>query len=148
MVDFCFPDRESEEFVVKNVKGGDGTCDIFLMLGVHFPLGKPFAPIAPRPGRKDAHFYDDSYVSGKKEDVAGAGPGSSLSWDALGNPIQGISDHVALFSLLFGDGGMSIEQRRQLLNRKRSVLDAVRTDAKDVAGVVDAKDLQKVDEYL
>ena len=81
-------------------------------------------------------------------DATGCGPGASLSWDSMGNPIQGIADQVALFSLLFGDGGMTIEQRRHLLNRKRSVLDAVRADAKSVSGLVSSRDKQKVDEYF
>lgn len=92
--------------------------------------------------------YQSIVLTGHEKDVTGAGPGASLSWDVMGNPIQGMSDHVALFSSLFGDGGMSIEQRRKLLNRKRSVLDAVRSDAKSVSNTVNATDRQKVDEYF
>lgn len=92
--------------------------------------------------------YASLALTGPDGDIAGCGPGSSLSWDSMGNPIQGIADHVALFSLLFGDGGMSIEQRRHLLNRKRSVLDAVRTNAKSISGIVSSRDRQKVDEYF
>ena len=43
---------------------------------------------------------------------------------------------------------MSVEQRRHLLNRKRSILDAVRADAKSVSRQVNATDRQKVDEYF
>ncbi len=92
--------------------------------------------------------YASLALSGTDDDVQGAGPGSSLSWDALGNPIQGISDPVALFSQLFGDGGMSLEERRLLLDRKRSVLDAVRSDATGVFGEVGKRDKEKVDEYF
>ena len=92
--------------------------------------------------------YPSIILTGHEKDVTGAGPGASLSWDKMGNPIQGISDHVALFSSLFGDGGMSVEQRRHLLNRKRSVLDAVRADAKSVSRSVNSEDRQKVDEYF
>ncbi len=92
--------------------------------------------------------YSSLALTGTDDDIAGCGPGSSLSWDSMGNPIQGVADHVALFSLLFGDGGMSIEQRRHLLNRKRSVLDAVRTNAKNISGIVSSRDKQKVDEYF
>lgn len=81
-------------------------------------------------------------------DITGSGPGASLSWDDRGNPIQGISDHVELFDLLFGNRGLSLDQRRHLLNRKRSVLDAVRADAKSLSPVISSRDREKVDEYF
>lgn len=92
--------------------------------------------------------YASLALSGADGDVSGAGPGTSLSWDALGNPIQGITDHVTLFSQLFGDGGMTVAQRQQLLDRKRSVLDAISADAKSVSAQVGARDKEKVDEYF
>lgn len=70
-----------------------------------------------------------------------------MAWDQMGNPIQGVSDHVALFSHLFGDGGMTVEQRRHLINRKRSVLDAVNNDAMAVERAVSKNDRRKVKEY-
>ncbi len=87
-------------------------------------------------------------LTGASGDVAGAGPGASLAWDTQGNPIQGISNHVALFSKLFGDGGLTIEQRRHLIDQNRSVLDAVATDAKSVMGQVSTNDQRKVNEYF
>ncbi len=92
--------------------------------------------------------YASLALTGTEQDVTGAGPGTSLSWDELGNPVQGISDQVALFSQLFGDGGMTPAERRHHLNRHRSVLDAVRADAKSVSGVVGTRDREKVDEYF
>ncbi len=91
--------------------------------------------------------YASIALSGSDNDVTGAGPGASMAWDKMGNPIQGISDHVQLFSRLFGDGGMSIEQRQHLLNRKRSVLDAVMTDVMAVGRSASVRDRQKVKEY-
>jgi hypothetical protein len=96
---------------------------------------------------KDVRF-ESLALSGTEQDVTGAGPGTSLSWDELGNPVQGISDQVALFSQLFGDGGMTLAERRHHLIRQRSVLDAVRADAKGVSGIVSARDREKVDEYF
>ena len=95
---------------------------------------------------KDVRFPSLA-LTGSSSDVAGAGPGASLAWDRQGNPIQGLSDHVALFSRLFGDGGLSIEQRRQLIDQKRSVLDAVNVDAQAVRRLVSANDRRKVSEY-
>ena len=86
-------------------------------------------------------------LTGASDDVAGAGPGASLAWDALGNPIQGISDHLVLFSKLFGDGGMTIEQRRHLINQNRSVLDTICADAKSLERNLSANDKRKLNEY-
>ena len=79
---------------------------------------------------------------------SGYGPGASLSWDAEGNPIHGEADHVVLFDRIFGDGGLSIERRRQLLGQKQSVLDAVRHDARAVQRRVNATDRDKIEEYF
>jgi hypothetical protein len=92
--------------------------------------------------------YASLELTGASDDVAGAGLGASMAWDQKGNPIQGESNHVELFSRLFGDGGMTVEQRHHLLNRKRSILDAVRTDAKSVSQAVDLEDRQKVEQYF
>lgn len=91
--------------------------------------------------------YRSLVLTGTDADVTGAGPGASMSWDEMGNPIQGIADHVSLFSSLFGDGGMSIEERRDLLNRKQRVLDAVRCDVISVERFVSVDDRRKVKEY-
>lgn len=98
-----------------------------------------------------AHLGKDTrfpFLALTAPDPGGAGPGSSLAWDQKGNPIQGVSDHVALFSQLFSDGGMSIEQRRHLLNRKRSILDAVNTDTRHINRIVGAEDRPKLEQYF
>jgi hypothetical protein len=78
----------------------------------------------------------------------GYGPGSSLSWDALANSIEGIIDPVDLYSELFGDGGMTIAERKVQIAHKRSVLDAIHSDAKGISRVVGKRDKEKMDEYF
>ena len=87
-------------------------------------------------------------LSGDSEDLAGCGPGSSLAWDAFGNPVHGESDPVRIFSQLFGDGGMTLDQQRRQLQRDQSVLDTVTSDAKSVANQVSREDKQKLEEYF
>ncbi len=87
-------------------------------------------------------------LSADSKDVAGCGPGSSLAWDAFGNPVFGESDPVRIFSQLFGDGGMTLEQQRRQLKRGQSVLDIVASDAKSIANQVSREDKQKLEEYF
>lgn len=87
-------------------------------------------------------------LTGDSKDVAGCGPGSSLAWDAYGNPVHGESDPVRVFSELFGDGGMTLDQQRRMLARDQSVLDAVTSDAKSVANRVGREDKEKLEEYF
>ncbi len=96
---------------------------------------------------KDVRFPSLA-LSQTKSGPAGYGPGSSLSWDALGNSIEGIVDPVALCSELFGDGGMTLAERKVQLARKRSVLDAVHSDAKGISRIVGKRDKEKMDEYF
>lgn len=87
-------------------------------------------------------------LSADSEDVAGCGPGSSLAWDAFGHPVHGESDPVRIFSQLFGDGGMTLDQQRRQLRRDQSVLDVVTSDAKFVAKQVSREDKHKLEEYF
>jgi hypothetical protein len=96
---------------------------------------------------KDLRFPSMT-LSADPKDVTGVGPGSSLAWDAFGNPVYGESDPVRVFSELFGDGGMTPEQRHQQLRREQSVLDAVADDAKSIARLVGREDKQKLEEYF
>lgn len=77
----------------------------------------------------------------------GTGPGLSLSWDQAGKPLPGIMDPLELFNMLFGDGKMSVEERKYLISKKRSVLDAVRAESKSIEKSISKTDKDKLDEY-
>ena len=87
-------------------------------------------------------------LSGNPATIEGCGPGASMSWDAQGNSIQGESNHVAFFQRLFGGHGVSLEERRQLLESERSVLDVIRLDAQSISKRVGVEDRDKLDEYF
>jgi hypothetical protein len=78
----------------------------------------------------------------------GHGPGLSLAWDRRGKPIAGFNSPVIAFHKLFSPDDMPLAQRQQMLAKKRSVLDAVRADAKSLERGLNATDADKLDEYL
>lgn len=83
-------------------------------------------------------------------DVAnsGHGPGLSLAWDARGKPIAGLDNPVLAYHRLFSSDTIPLEQRQALIAEKRSVLDAVLTDARDLQRCLTKTDTDKLDEYF
>ena len=78
----------------------------------------------------------------------GLGPGLSLAWDAKGTPIAGEMDPIDVFNKLFGDGGLSLEQRRKQILEEKSILDSVYEDIRSIHKVVSKNDKNKINEYL
>ena len=79
---------------------------------------------------------------------SGHGPGLSLAWNRQGKPVAGLDNPVAAYHKLFSDGKTPLAERQLLLNRKRSILDAVMEDAKDVGRGLGRQDADKLSEYL
>ena len=84
------------------------------------------------------------------EDVvtSGHGPGLSLAWDARGKPISGLDNPVSAFHRMFSADSLPLEQRQAKLAQRRSVLDAVLSDAKRVERRLNRNDSDKLDEYF
>lgn len=82
-------------------------------------------------------------------DVAnsGHGPGLSLAWDVRGKPMAGLENPVAAFHRLFSNDTTPLSERQAMLAQKRSVLDAVREDARRVQQGLTKTDIDKLDEY-
>jgi len=78
----------------------------------------------------------------------GHGPGLSLAWDAHGKPLSALDDPVLAYHRLFSDDTMPLAQRQAMLAEKRSVLDAVFTDAQQVQRGLNKTDTDKLDEYF
>ena len=78
----------------------------------------------------------------------GFGPGLSLSWSFAGGPVAGETSPVSLFDRLFGAEEVSLDQRKFLLERERSVLDTVMSDAKSMHAKISKRDREKIDEYF
>ena len=79
---------------------------------------------------------------------SGHGPGLSLAWNRQGKPLAGLDNPVAAYHKLFSDGKTPLAERQLMLNRKRSILDAVMEDAKDVGRGLGRQDADKLSEYL
>ncbi len=80
--------------------------------------------------------------------TSGHGPGLSLAWDKRGKPISGYNDPVKTFHKLFSAEDLPLEQRQAAISEKRSVLDAVLTEAKRVQQGLSKNDNNKLDEYF
>ena len=80
--------------------------------------------------------------------ASGHGPGLSLAWDQRGKPISGFNDPVKTFHKLFSAEDLPLEQRQAAIDEKRSVLDAVLTEAKRVQNGLSKNDNDKLDEYF
>jgi hypothetical protein len=79
---------------------------------------------------------------------SGHGPGLSLAWDQRGKPISGYKDPLKTFHKLFSAEDLPLEQRQAAIDEKRSVLDAVLTEAKRVQNGLSRNDNDKLDEYF
>ena len=80
--------------------------------------------------------------------ASGHGLGLSLSWDKRGKPISGFNDPVKTFHKLFSAEDLPLEQRQAAIAEKRSVLDAVLTEAKRVQRGLSKNDNDKLNEYF
>ena len=80
--------------------------------------------------------------------ASGHGPGASLSWDQRGKPVAGSKDPVEVFHKLFSADNLPLEQRQAAINQKRSVLDAVLTEARRMQRGLTKTDNDKLDEYF
>jgi hypothetical protein len=81
-------------------------------------------------------------------DGPGHGPGLSLAWDVRGRPIAGFNSPAIAFHRLFSADDAPLERLQSLLADKRSVLDAVREDARSVQRGLGRADAEKLEEYL
>jgi hypothetical protein len=79
---------------------------------------------------------------------SGHGPGLSLAWDQRGKPVAGFNDPVQVFHKLFSADDLPLAQRQAAIAEKRSVLDAVLTEAKRVQRGLTKTDTDKLDEYF
>ena len=98
---------------------------------------------------KDTRF-SSLQLNGSDKDLSGPGhgPGLSLAWDHRGKPIAGLSTPLATFHRLFSAEQIPVEELRQRMNRKRSVLDAVMVEARDLQRGLAKNDVEKLDEYF
>ena len=71
---------------------------------------------------------------------------STVSWKSATTPLPKETNPKLVFERLFGGGGTSDRAKRDA--RRKSVLDFVRQDSRDVNGKISANDRRKLDEYF
>jgi len=80
--------------------------------------------------------------------ASGHGPGLSLAWDGRGKPVAGVDNPVHVFHKLFSADDLPLKQRQAAIAEKRSVLDAVLTEARRVQRGLTSTDKDKLGEYF
>ena len=89
-------------------------------------------------------------LNGSDKDLSGPGHGSglSLAWDNRGKPIAGLQSPLALFHRLFSAENLPMDQLRLRMAQKRSLMDAVLAEAKDLQRGLAKNDVEKLEEYF
>lgn len=103
--------------------------------------------VAARQLGKETRF-GSIQLGSKDAKNSGHGPGLSLAWDQHGKPLAGLDTALKTYHQLFSADDLPLEQRQAALAQKRSVLDAVMTDARRVQRGLTKTDTDKLDEYF
>jgi hypothetical protein len=94
--------------------------------------------------------FSSLQLNGAEDNISGSGhgPGLSLAWDARGKPVAGQNGPLEAYHRLFSADDTPIEQKQAMLAQKRSVLDTVMENAKDLQRGLGKRDTEKLDEYF
>ena len=103
--------------------------------------------VAARQLGQDTRFASMQLDSGDGS-ASGHGPGLSLAWDQRGKPVAGFNNPLQVFHKLFSADNLPLAQRQAAIAEKRSVLDAVLTEARRVQRGLSKTDNDKLDEYF
>jgi len=102
---------------------------------------------APKIGR-DTRFASLQLNGSENAEASGHGPGLSMAWNVSGKPIGGENGPVAAYHRLFSKDTTPIERQKAMLAQKRSVLDTVLENARDLKRGLGRTDTAKLDEYF
>ncbi len=79
---------------------------------------------------------------------SGHGEGLSLAWDVSGKPMAGLDGPLAAYHRLFSKDTTPIEEQKARLAERRSVLDTVLENAREMQRGLSKNDTSKLDEYF
>lgn len=98
---------------------------------------------------KDTRFAS-LQLNGSDKDLSGPGHGAglTLAWDNRCKLIAGMNSPLAFYHRLFLADRVPLDQLRQRMIQKRSLLDAVTVEARDLQRNLAKNDVEKLDEYL
>jgi hypothetical protein len=117
--------------------------------GAVFHNGVSADQVAAQAFGKETRFAS-LQLNGSDKDLSGPGHGQglSLAWDNRGKPVGGQNSPLAAFNRLFAAETESIEKLRQRLTQKRSLLDTVLEEARDLQRGLGKSDTDKLEEYF
>ena len=87
-------------------------------------------------------------LDSKNAGSTGHGPGLSLAWDQNGKPLAGLDTPLKVYHKLFSEDNLPLAKRQEAISKKRSVLDAVMSEAKRIQYGLSKTDTGKLDEYF
>jgi len=94
--------------------------------------------------------FNSLQFNGSEQNLNGAGhgPGLSLAWDRSGKPIGGQNGPMEAYRRLFVKNDVSKEQLMVMLTEKRSILDAILSNANFLKTNLSKTDNDKLEEYF
>ena len=84
----------------------------------------------------------------KGKSNSGHGEGLSLAWDVSGKPLAGLNGPLAAYHRLFSKDTTPLSEQKARLAERRSVLDTVLDNARDLQRGLGKYDQSKLDEYF
>ncbi|MDG1976583.1 MAG: DUF1552 domain-containing protein [Akkermansiaceae bacterium] len=120
----------------------------FAQPGVSFANTISVDQVAAQEFGKHTRFNSIQINGGGNVNGDGHGPGLSMSWDSKGKPLGGQNHPVQLYRHLFSGSKIPLEQVQQRLSEKRSVLDTMMGNAKQLEKKLGHTDKDKLDEYF
>jgi len=97
---------------------------------------------------KQTRFSSLELNDQKGRSTSGHGEGLSLAWDVSGKPLAGLDGPLAAYHRLFSKDTTPIEEQKARLRERRSVLDTVMGNARDLQRGLGKDDSSKLDEYF
>lgn len=96
----------------------------------------------------ETRFASIQLNGSENAESSGHGPGLSMAWDVRGKPVAGQNGPLSAYHLLFSKNTTPIEQQKAMLAQKRSVLDTVLENARDMRRGLGKADNAKLEEYF
>jgi hypothetical protein len=97
---------------------------------------------------KHTRFSSLEFNDAKGNSNSGHGDGLSLAWDMNGKPVAGLNGPLAAYHRLFSKDTTPIDEQRARLAERRSVLDTVLENARNLKRGLGKGDSAKLDEYF
>jgi hypothetical protein len=96
----------------------------------------------------ETRFASIQLNGAENAEASGHGPGLSMAWDISGKPVAGQNGPLSAYHRLFARETTPIEQQKAMLAQRRSVLDTVLENARDLQRGLGKNDTAKLDEYF